>query len=301
MSSGEQRLEAAAQGASTDSGERNAGASIDQDSTQLALPLSSGRHIMRAEELDHDGKASAEVLLQSAEEIRLDAPESTREPSFGQRLRDAREAKGLSRAEVAQRLKLPLRLIAQLEGDDYAGMDEGVYLRGYLSSYARMVGVPIVAAETVAVAHMRAAPLVATGKVSRSRYLFDRYSVSATYLILTALIVVPADGSPRMAGSSRTSRARPRSTVRRPRCRFRRHRRLTTRQARAMRARIHRPTRRRQHRPTHRQSQPLNRRGKNKCPSSRRWRRSPPRCRRRRYRRRKHRARTPRPARIRSH
>src|SRR4029077_16302842 len=32
----------------------------------------------------------------------------------------------------------------------------------------------------------------ATGKVSRSRYLFDRYSVSATYLILTALIVVPA-------------------------------------------------------------------------------------------------------------
>jgi cytoskeleton protein RodZ len=39
---------------------------------------------------------------------------------------------------------------------------------------------------------MRAAPLVATGKVSRSRYLFDRYSVSATYLILTALIVLPA-------------------------------------------------------------------------------------------------------------
>jgi cytoskeleton protein RodZ len=34
--------------------------------------------------------------------------------------------------------------------------------------------------------------LVSTGTISRSRYLLDRYSVSATYLILTGLIVVPA-------------------------------------------------------------------------------------------------------------
>jgi cytoskeleton protein RodZ len=114
------------------------------------------------------------------------------EPTFGQRLRAAREKKGLARAEIAQRLKLPLRLVARIEDDDYSGMDEGVYLRGYLSSYARLVEIPTVAAESVAAQHTRAAPLVATGKVSRSRYLFDRYSVSATYLILTALIVVPA-------------------------------------------------------------------------------------------------------------
>ena len=35
-------------------------------------------------------------------------------------------------------------------------------------------------------------PLVATGTISRTRYLFERYSVSATYLALTAIIVVPA-------------------------------------------------------------------------------------------------------------
>jgi len=87
---------------------------------------------------------------------------------------------------------LPLRLIGRLEEDDYSGMEQGVYLRGYLSSYARLVGVPTVAAETIASQHTHAAPLVATGKVSRSRYLIDRYSVSATYLILTGLIVVPA-------------------------------------------------------------------------------------------------------------
>lgn len=114
------------------------------------------------------------------------------QPSFGQRLRTAREAKGLSHSDIAQRLRLPLRLIGRLEADDYSGMEQGVYLRGYLSSYARLVGVPTVAAETIASQHTHAAPLVATGKVSRSRYLIDRYSVSATYLILTGLIVVPA-------------------------------------------------------------------------------------------------------------
>ncbi|HET7925168.1 MAG TPA: helix-turn-helix domain-containing protein, partial [Rhodanobacteraceae bacterium] len=125
--------------------------------------------------------------------MNLAIPESTSgQPSFGQRLRAAREAKGLSHNDVAQRLRLPLRLIGRLENDDYSGMEQGVYLRGYLSSYARLVGVPTVAAETIASQHTHAAPLVATGKVSRSRYLFDRYSVSATYLILTGLIVVPA-------------------------------------------------------------------------------------------------------------
>jgi cytoskeleton protein RodZ len=192
----QQSDQTAAQGASPVSGERETGASIDQDNGQLALSLSSGRHIMRAEELDHDGKTLSESVPQPVEptvQTMTDPrPERTVPSSFGQRLRAAREAKDLSRSEVAQRLKLPLRLIARLEDDDYTGMDQGVYLRGYLTSYARMVGIPTVAADTVATAHMHAAPLVATGTVSRSRYLFDRYSVSATYLILTGLIVVPA-------------------------------------------------------------------------------------------------------------
>lgn len=147
---------------------------------------------MRAEEPDNDGKASSETLPQPLEGMLEATPELTVQNSFGRRLRAAREGMNLSRNEVAQRLKLPLRLIARLEDDDYAGIDQGVYLRGYLSSYARIVGIPTVAADTVASANVRTAPLVATGQTSRSRYLFDRYSVSATYLILTALIVVPA-------------------------------------------------------------------------------------------------------------
>ena len=192
----EQHSEGAATGASPVSDEQATGASIDQENGQIALPLSSGSHAMRAEELDQDGNAPSEVLPQPVEATTEAIPDKIAEHApagtLGQRLRAAREDKELSRADIAQRLRLPLRLIARLEDDDYQGMDEGVYLRGYLSSYARLVGVPTVIAESAAAAHTRVAPLVATGKVSRSRYLIDRYSVSATYLILTGLIVVPA-------------------------------------------------------------------------------------------------------------
>ena len=54
----------------------------------------------------------------------------------------ARRAAGVAWTS-ATRLKLPAQLIARLEGDDYAGLTEGVFLRGYLGSYARLVGVPV--------------------------------------------------------------------------------------------------------------------------------------------------------------
>jgi len=186
----ERDFENAAPGASPVSGERDSGASVEQDNGQLALPLSSGT-IMRAEELDKDGKTVID-LLPHDETPKQDAEVVAPGGGLGHRLRTAREAMGLSRAETATKLRLPLRVLARLEDDDYQGMDESVYLRGYLSSYARLVGVPVVVAENAAAAHARVVPLVATGTVSRSRYLFDRYSVSATYLILTGLIVVPA-------------------------------------------------------------------------------------------------------------
>ncbi|MGA8278528.1 MAG: RodZ domain-containing protein [Rhodanobacteraceae bacterium] len=112
--------------------------------------------------------------------------------SLGERLRVARERKGLALEEAAALLKLPARLLARLESDDYSKLDHGVYLRGYLTSYARLVDVPVEIAADQAECEIEPVPLVATGTISRSRFLFDRYSVSATYLILTALIVAPA-------------------------------------------------------------------------------------------------------------
>jgi cytoskeleton protein RodZ len=62
-------------------------------------------------------------------------------PGPGQVLRTAREAKGLSQTEVATDLHLPHRVIDALERDDYAALPEtATYLRGYIRSYAKHLG-----------------------------------------------------------------------------------------------------------------------------------------------------------------
>ena len=160
----------------------------DEPGGQMALPLPRGTRTMRAEEasqLIHPAPTVEE------EDGAMDLRERV-EPALGQHLAAAREQRGWTRAEVASRLRLPVKLVESLECDDYAGMSDGVFLRGYLASYARLVGVPVEQATRVAQTHARTAPLVATGTISRTRYLFERYSVSATYLALTAIIVVPA-------------------------------------------------------------------------------------------------------------
>lgn len=161
----------------------------DAECSQLALPLSRGIHPMRAEEATEVNEHSA------SQDVHETAPMDLRdrvEAPLGQRLATEREKRGLSSADVATRLKLPLKLVERLERDDYTGISDGVFLRGYLSAYARLVGVPDEQATRVAAAHAQTAPLVATGTISHTRYLVERYSGSATYLALTAIIVVPA-------------------------------------------------------------------------------------------------------------
>lgn len=158
---------------------------------QMTLPLSGDIDVMRAAEAYPMNEFNPETVRDEGAVGMIGGADGGG-ASLGQRLRAGRESRGWSRADVAARLKLPLSLIGKLESDDYEGLTEGVFLRGYLGSYARLVEVPIEEATSVAQAHSRPAPLVATGTISRSRYLFDRYSVSATYLVLTAIIVVPA-------------------------------------------------------------------------------------------------------------
>ena len=141
-------------------------------------------------------ECSAELPQKSDPTTEIDltaagAPELT-DATIGQRLRFAREQRGWTCEDVGSRLKLQARLIKRIEEDDFSGIAHAVYLRGYLTSYARLLDMPQILAEKVIAERGVQAPLVSTGRVSRSRYLMDRYSVSATYLILTALVVGPA-------------------------------------------------------------------------------------------------------------
>lgn len=117
----------------------------------------------------------------------------THAPGFGDRLRAAREARGLSLEHCAHTLRLPVRVLRQLESDRHDAIDYQVYLGSYISKYGRHLGLDEdeIRAELSRLKHKGEPELVATGGISHSRYLLERYATAATYVVLTAVIVVP--------------------------------------------------------------------------------------------------------------
>ncbi|MEO8809804.1 MAG: RodZ domain-containing protein [Rhodanobacter sp.] len=114
------------------------------------------------------------------------------EPSFGSRLRAAREARELDLEACASALKLPAHVLRKLEQDQHEGIDSKVYLGSYIGKYGRYLGVSDASIQfEVDRIRQVEAPLVATGGISHSRFLLDRYATAATYVVLTLVIAVP--------------------------------------------------------------------------------------------------------------
>jgi len=112
--------------------------------------------------------------------------------SLGARLRNAREARGLSLEQVARSLRIPSERLAEIERDRHENIGAAVYVRGYLRSYARLVGLPEVVV-TAALEHAREVEplLVGTRTISRSQHFSSRYGTLLVYGVLTAVFVVP--------------------------------------------------------------------------------------------------------------
>lgn len=68
--------------------------------------------------------------------------QSTAKPnlSIGALLVDARRRAALNQSDIAEQINLPINKISSLENDDYDNLPESTYVRGYLRSYARLVG-----------------------------------------------------------------------------------------------------------------------------------------------------------------
>lgn len=113
-------------------------------------------------------------------------------PTLGERLRASRERHGMSLQDCAQALRLPIRVLRKLEADDYAGIDYSVYLRGYLRTYAEHVRLDRAHVEALLdTLDTRQPELVAGPAIPAWKRGFERYSSAATYIVLTAVIVVP--------------------------------------------------------------------------------------------------------------
>lgn len=125
--------------------------------------------------------------------IDLPSPtQATMTGSLGSRLRAGREALGLSAVDAAAKLRVSLTIVEAIEQNNFERLGAPVYARGYLSSYARLVGLPTLVVDNAMVSQGDPAPqLQSASHVSHGRFLVDRYSRRAASIVLTASIVVP--------------------------------------------------------------------------------------------------------------
>ncbi|MGA9333816.1 MAG: RodZ domain-containing protein [Rudaea sp.] len=143
------------------------------------------------DEIESDDTSVSETATEAAH--RVESNESCEDAiCLGLRLRESRVARGWSVEDVAHQLKLPHTVIEALEAEHFDRIGHGIFLRGYLAKYLQLLDLPQTLASSVLDDHDDLPPLVTSGAISRPRYLFDRYSGSALYLILTGVFVVPA-------------------------------------------------------------------------------------------------------------
>ena len=92
--------------------------------------------------------------------------------TVGQRLRAAREAKGLAVDEIARSLKLSPRQIVALEADDWPSLPCKTIIRGFVRNYARLLGLgpdPLMSAlEAIEMPHAPELEIVAGTPVNLS-------------------------------------------------------------------------------------------------------------------------------------
>jgi cytoskeletal protein RodZ len=61
--------------------------------------------------------------------------------SLGEKLRQAREARGVSISEIAEQTRISSHYLEAIESDDYRTLPGGIFNKGFVKSYAKYVGV----------------------------------------------------------------------------------------------------------------------------------------------------------------
>src|SRR5690606_23630718 len=62
--------------------------------------------------------------------------------SIGQHLRRERELRQVSLEELAQTTRIPIKMLVHLEADRFDELPGEVFVRGFIKSYARAIGLP---------------------------------------------------------------------------------------------------------------------------------------------------------------
>lgn len=107
-------------------------------------------------------------------------------------LREAREQAGLSLQDVGNRLKMPLKVLQALEGEQWSQLGAPVFIRGQLRSYARLLKVDIDPyLEQAHLETVRPAELVSHSYTPTAQRVFENVKRRAVYVVITAVIATP--------------------------------------------------------------------------------------------------------------
>lgn len=123
------------------------------------------------------------------------ATEPERPVGPGTRLRETREARGLSPAQAAEQLKLKRSIIEALEADHYERLPSILFARGYLRSYARLLELPAgsVIASFESLGLVEEQPAMPKGAIlthkRRGEHLLLRWGSAVVLVVLGALLV----------------------------------------------------------------------------------------------------------------
>jgi cytoskeleton protein RodZ len=110
----------------------------------------------------------------------------------GRRLREAREAAGLSLADVSSRLKMPLRVVQSLEAEDWGRLGAPVFVRGQLRSYARLLGIDAAPVEDAAGVSVVVPPVLTPRTYTSPLQRFAEHAARrAVYIVMTIAIAIP--------------------------------------------------------------------------------------------------------------
>ena len=119
----------------------------------------------------------------------LDEREAVPE-NIGATLRGAREAAGYSIADVAERMRLSRHLVENLEAERFDLFPVSVFLRGYLTSYARLLGID---PEPLLEAYDRRGfgpPQLHSQDSARTASRGSEFTVTITTLIVIAVLII---------------------------------------------------------------------------------------------------------------
>ena len=110
--------------------------------------------------------------------------------NIGATLRGAREAAGYSIADVAERMRLSRHLVENLEAERFDLFPVSVFLRGYLTSYARLLGLDSVPLLEAYDRRGFGPPQLHSQDSARTSSRGSEFTVTITTLIVIAVLII---------------------------------------------------------------------------------------------------------------